>query len=292
MAPAAVSPSHCLKSKFTSLPRSAPRSSINTAVDIWFDWHPEPLLCSDHKPEWTTLTSSVLLILRLVPLKPWEFNNRKTGSCEMNQSISFHANFPAPCSLCPLWTDTWGAALSRAFAHGCLSLACFIVCHTSHLSCFGWNMRLSLSLFAWNMARSDWGLHVEAGCFHQTHTETFSSGQGFTIIWMFSGFPVSPEEILQHPVFFPQPLDSEPSTFWGDLSACVMRWNEKSEFFLDLKCYDMRLVLLYWLKWFSNCGMCENTWTRVSSGLSHISAEVVLSHIYSCTWAWGTSYTS
>lgn len=56
-------------------------------------------------------------------------------------------------------------------------------------------------------------LHLEAGCFHQPHTETFSPGQVFTIIWMFSGFPVSPEEILQHPVFFQQPLDSEPSTF-------------------------------------------------------------------------------
>lgn len=230
-----------------------PRSTINTAVDIWFGWHPKPQLCSDHKPEWTAYIIECCWCWYCGSSHRNPENsathNRKTGSCEMDQSIFLYAFFLGPGPLCPLWTETflaqeehrfWDDTRAFAMMQGCLSVVCFIPCHTSHFSYLGRNVRRSVTV---HVKYGLSGAHVEAGCFHQPHTETFSSGQGFTIIWMFSGFPVSPEEILQHPVFLPTTFGLRAKHLLRRfISLChALKWKE---YILDLKCYWMRLVLL------------------------------------------------
>lgn len=215
------------------------------------------------------LTSSALLVLIqwLFPLKLREFSNAQQEDRQLWDG-------PRHLALCILpWTrfsfvlcESTHFLHERSIAFAAHKRRHESFCALMHL----WRRVCQLSVLLWvtQVIYHNWlkraalslsrcsceicvgliGAHLEAGCFHQRHTETFSSGQGFTIIWMFSGFPVWPEEILQHPVCFQQPLDSEPSTFWGDLSACVMCWNEKSEYNLNLKCYLVFLVCYLFIK--------------------------------------------
>lgn len=208
-----------------------------------------------------SLTSSVLLdsdtvALPLPKLGEFSIAQQEEGySCEMDQSI-FFVSLRCAFVIVTHFITTRGASLSR---HG--ESFCAVVCHLSVLSFVIQvvyhnlvDVRGALSL--WNTRRSDCGARVwKAGCFHQLHTETFSSVQGFTIIRMFSGFPVSPQEILRHSVFF-----FPPDNLWSQSQAPILEeiyqhvsWAEMKRVHPGFEMLPFEIGLAwYWLKWYGN----------------------------------------
>lgn len=222
-------------------------------MDIWFGWHQKQLLCSDHSQS-GPLTSSVPLVLIqwLFPLKLWEFSNAQQedrrlwdGSRRFTSyilprtrvSLSFvNQNIFCRRGASHLQETAWEPLrllrLYRAVCPLSVLLLVIQVIYHNWLKCAG------LSPCMWNMRWSD--------CSASGGRLFSSAAHGNIFPWPGLYHHL---DVLRVPCFawrdspasgvFPTTFGLRAKHLWGDLSACVMCWNEKS---LDLKCNWMILV--------------------------------------------------